>query len=30
MGLRITSMLTIEYARKQYGADLSNTLTLGR
>ncbi len=30
MGLRITSMLTIEYARKQYGADLSRTLTLGR
>lgn len=30
MGLRITSMLTIEYARKQYGIDLSETLTLGR
>ena len=30
MGLRITSMLTIEYARKQYGADLSDTLSLGR
>lgn len=30
MGLRITSMLTIEYARKNYGADLSKTLTLGR
>lgn len=30
MGLRITSMLTIEYARKHYGADLSRTLTLGR
>ena len=30
MGLRITSMLTIEYARKHYDADLSDTLTLGR
>ena len=30
MGLRITSMLTIEYAKKKYGADLSGTLTLGR
>lgn len=30
MGLRITSMLTIEYARKSYGADLSETITLGR
>lgn len=30
MGLRITSMLTIEYARAQYDADLSKTLTLGR
>lgn len=30
MGFRITSMLTIEYAKKNYGADLSKTLTLGR
>lgn len=30
MGLRITSMLTIEYAKKHYAADLSKTLTLGR
>ena len=30
MGLRITSMLIIEYARKHYDADLSETLTLGR
>ena len=30
MGLRITSMLTIEYARRHYDTDLSNTLTLGR
>ncbi|MBR3241192.1 MAG: class I SAM-dependent methyltransferase [Parasporobacterium sp.] len=30
MGFRITSMLTIEYARKEYGADLSETVTLGR
>ena len=30
MGFRITSMLTIEYARKNYQADLSDTLTLGR
>lgn len=30
MGFRITSMLTIEYAKKNYGADLSHTLTLGR
>ena len=30
MGLRITSMLTMEYARKNYGADFSETLTLGR
>lgn len=30
MGFRITSMLTIEYARKTYGADLSKTLSLGR
>ena len=30
MGLRITSMLTIEYAKKHYDADLSKTLTLGR
>jgi len=30
MGFRITSMLTIEYARKTYSADLSDTLTLGR
>ncbi len=30
MGLRITSMLAIEYARKKYGADVSKTLTLGR
>lgn len=30
MGFRITSLLTIEYARKNYGADLSKTLTLGR
>ncbi len=30
MGLRITSMLAIEYAKRKYGADLSKTLTLGR
>lgn|GEM_PF-2437460 len=30
MGLRITSMLTIEYAKKHYAADFSKTLTLGR
>ena len=30
MGFRITSMLTIEYARKNYGTDFSRTLTLGR
>lgn len=30
MGFRITSMLAIDYARKQYGADFSKTLTLGR
>ena len=30
MGLRITSMLTMEYARKNYGADFSKTLSLGR
>ncbi len=30
MGFRITSMLTIEYARKMYGADLSGTISLGR
>lgn len=30
MGLRITSMLTIEYARKMYEADLSRTISLGR
>ncbi len=30
MGFRITSMLTIEYARKNYSVDLTETLTLGR
>ncbi|MBR2696640.1 MAG: hypothetical protein IKE48_03970 [Parasporobacterium sp.] len=30
MGFRITSMLTIEYARREYGADLSKTISLGR
>lgn len=30
MGLRITSMLTLEYARKKYGVDMSNCLSLGR
>lgn len=30
MGFRITSMLTIEYAKKNADADLSETLTLGR
>ncbi len=30
MGFRITSMLTLEYARKNYGVDMTECLSLGR